>query len=277
MQVIRIVHMSEILTSSQSWQEDAPIIGEETSSYWHCAIDYGLINPWRSWLRFTGGRSTDMLEADPISLGFISRANGQLETDSEFEEYRQKFGWTDQRDLVVRGVSRRLIDDRHIVRTAEDIVIFCRSNTFDSFSGIDLGITLEFSASLWHPDEHQDPFDHDVVAHQDWVRHDQPVVIALASKTYHPDDCDIKVPSLNTNLYNTRYVYRGDLQDVNGRTIDYRDDVTQARLAVNHSNNGEVWVSDARRGLHGRPIMQFGDDPVIRLFMRGFVAPVERS
>lgn len=327
--------MSETLTNRITWEEAPPKLGEPVVSHWEKAVDHGLINPWRSWLRFTGGRSADMLEADPVSLGFISTPDGIIARDNNFEAYRQAFGWTDERDLVYRGMDRlpelewddftdeekdyllylqadyarqcsdpelviRMVeiakgiiiqnkidaglieplvskprsDSVHLATTAEQLVGYCRSRTFSSFQSATLGVTLEFGASLWLPEDHQDLVEHDVVAHQDWVRQDVPVVIALASTTFDPRDCDKPVPQLATDLYNTKYIYKGDLQTSDGRQIDYRDEALGTELVDNRSGYSQIWVADARRGLHGRPTMRPDDKPVVRLFMRGFVAPI---
>ncbi len=324
--------------TSHLWEEAPPQIGEEVVSHWEMIEESHLINPWRSWLRFTGGRSTDMLDAEPVSLAFISRPGQPLERDREFESYRQKFGWTDERDLIVKGLApipdlvledlddnekdmikqitetaldpeigqnivdgvmrfflqRRIdsgqvqlpidpnpvVDDRQLIHAAESIVRHCRSRTFGSFKEAVLGVTLEFNSALWVPKNHQNLNDHDVVPHQDWVRQDVPVAIVVASECYDPYDCDAEPgQQLGTKLWNGGYEYKGDLVDNKGYTMDYLhavDDMEQVNSPSINRGRRSLWVADGRRGLHGRPTMQPEDEPVVRLFMRVFVAPTER-
>ncbi len=268
--------MAEILNHSQAWQERASLIGEEVVSHWQQIPGGYLINPWRAWLRFTGGHTGDMLSAEPVSVGFIQeQARASLEHDEVFEEYRKKFGWNDEHQLdgPMNPYSGFLQEE------ASRIVEYCRTSTFPSFAEEPLGITLEFSIKYWNATEQTDPFNHDVVPHQDWVRHDVPVAIVLASTSYDPHDVD-KQPDrqYSTRLWNGNYTYKGDLINGEGYIIDYLDAVhDMEQVGDGEDASRSYWVADARRGLHGRPIMQPDDSPVIRLFMRGFVAPVGRD
>lgn len=272
MQVI----MTEVLNRTHLWQEAAPVIDEQALSYWEKIPVSYLKNPWRAWLRFTGGHTGDMLGADPVSVGYIQdQPDGELERDKKFEDYRKKFGWGDEGRL-----DAPMCQYTDFIREdARQILEFCRASTFPSFARLPLGITLEFSVKYWMPKEQTNPFDHDVVPHQDWVRQDIPVAIVLSSAAYDPEDIDVKPNrQYNTNLWNGRYTYKGDLVDHRGQTTSYLDAVTNLGLAGDDfTESRNFWVADARRGLHGRPTMQPDDRPVIRLFMRGFVAPAGRD
>lgn len=256
--------------NSDAWIEETPRLGEQVFSHWEQITGARLINPWRGWLRFTGGYTIDIVGADPVALGFVQSApGGELVRDTELEAYRQKFGWTDEAEL-----SGPMCQYGDFLRdTARDVINYFRQHTFSSFISGPLGISVEFAAKLWKPEDNLDTLNHDVVPHQDWVRQDVPVAIALGSKTYDSLDCDKSTPQLNTNLWDGEYVYKGDLQNEEGCTINYIDAVSgmQNKTAA---SMGEIWVADARRGLHGRPTMQPEDREVVRLFMRAFVSPV---